>query len=124
MAITNPLNPYDDPHQAKKPAIASPSIGPMPVVRQVRAPLTPDGSFPARPRRVGPKRMRKRDRPRCGAKTRKGVPCVRKAVPSKARCPNHGGMSTGPKTTEGKAKSALNGRWGRGKRPAEGVTQR
>ncbi|QDA56019.1 hypothetical protein FHQ07_01135 [Thermomonas aquatica] len=52
--------------------------------------------------------MRKRDRPLCGAKTRKGFPCVRKVVPGKARCPNHGGLSTGPKTAEGKARAAMN----------------
>ena len=51
---------------------------------------------------------RKRDRVACGAKTRKGTPCARRAVEGKARCPNHGGLSTGPKTPEGRAKALLN----------------
>lgn len=40
---------------------------------------------------------------RCGAKTRKGTPCRAKPLPGKRRCKFHGGMSTGPKTPEGKA---------------------
>jgi hypothetical protein len=40
----------------------------------------------------------------CGAKTRRDKPCVAKALPN-GRCRNHGGLSTGPKTPEGKARS-------------------
>ena len=43
----------------------------------------------------------------CGAKTRAGKACVRKAL-SNGRCPNHGGLSTGPKTAAGKARSLAN----------------
>jgi hypothetical protein len=43
----------------------------------------------------------------CGATTRRGTPCQRKVWPGK-RCINHGGLSTGPKTTEGKFRSAMN----------------
>ena len=50
----------------------------------------------------------KRGRVLCGARTRQGRPCVRRAAPGKCRCPNHGGSSTGPKTPEGKARSARN----------------
>jgi hypothetical protein len=46
----------------------------------------------------------------CGAKTRKGTPCKLKAIYASGRCKFHGGLSTGPRTTEGKAKSALNGK--------------
>lgn len=42
---------------------------------------------------------------RCGAKTRAGHPCRRKPVQGKRRCPNHGGLSTGPITPEGKARA-------------------
>lgn len=42
----------------------------------------------------------------CGAKTRSGEPCKAKAMPGKRRCKNHGGMSTGPKTPEGRARIA------------------
>jgi hypothetical protein len=41
----------------------------------------------------------------CGAKTRKGTPCQRHLLLKGGKCPNHGGMSTGPKTPEGRAKS-------------------
>jgi len=38
-----------------------------------------------------------RTRRRCRAKTRKGRPCVAKALPN-GRCRHHGGLSTGPRT--------------------------
>ena len=40
----------------------------------------------------------------CGAKTRRGTMCVATAMKN-GRCKNHGGLSTGPKTPEGKAKA-------------------
>ena len=50
----------------------------------------------------------KRLRPKCGAKTRTGRPCIALAVwdkendcPVNGRCRFHGGLSTGPKTVEG-----------------------
>ncbi|MCR9140134.1 MAG: helix-turn-helix domain-containing protein [Alphaproteobacteria bacterium] len=42
----------------------------------------------------------------CGAKTRKGTPCQAKALPGKKRCKYHGGMSTGPKTADGRERIA------------------
>jgi hypothetical protein len=45
---------------------------------------------------------------RCGARTRSGRPCMRKVVLGKKRCPNHGGLSTGPRTPEGRARSLAN----------------
>ena len=38
--------------------------------------------------------------PRCGARTRAGVPCKAPAMPA-GRCRMHGGASTGPRTAEG-----------------------
>ncbi len=54
-------------------------------------------------------------RVRCGAKTRKGHPCKAKSLPGKRRCKFHGGMSTGPRTPEGKAAvgAAAKARWAR-----------
>lgn len=43
----------------------------------------------------------------CNAKTRSGRPCRALALPS-GRCRWHGGMSTGPRTPEGRARSAQN----------------
>ena len=40
----------------------------------------------------------------CGAKTRKGIPCKCKALLRGGKCKFHGGMSTGAKTPEGKAR--------------------
>jgi hypothetical protein len=59
--------------------------------------------------------QQERDRSLCCARTRKGFPCVRRVVPGKRRCPNHGGMSTGPKTAAGKARiaAAQRARWQR-----------
>lgn len=43
----------------------------------------------------------------CGAQTRKGTPCRCRAG-ANGRCKYHGGMSTGPKTVEGKKTVARN----------------
>ncbi len=44
---------------------------------------------------------------RCGAKTRRRTPCQRKALRN-GRCRNHGGMSTGPRTPEGRLRALAN----------------
>jgi hypothetical protein len=41
-------------------------------------------------------------RPSCGAKTRAGSPCRAKVLPGKIKCRLHGGLSTGPKTDQGR----------------------
>lgn len=51
----------------------------------------------------------------CHAKTKTGKPCQSRPCPGNVRCKWHGGMSTGPKSTEGKAKSLANLRQNRGK---------
>jgi hypothetical protein len=50
--------------------------------------------------------LRRKDRPRCGARTRKGTPCLVRVEAGKRRCRFHGGLSTGPRTAEGKARIA------------------
>ncbi len=52
--------------------------------------------------------MKPEGRDTCGAKTRAGTPCKRKDLLQGGRCRLHGGLSTGPKTLEGKRRSALN----------------
>ena len=59
----------------------------------------------------------RRLRPRCGAKTRQGTPCRAPAVwdrerdrPRNGRCRMHGGLSTGPRTPEGRRVAADNAR--------------
>tara|TARA_B100001057_G_C22801530_1_gene931712 strand:+ start:301 stop:588 length:288 start_codon:yes stop_codon:yes gene_type:complete len=42
----------------------------------------------------------------CGAKTRTGSPCAKFPIAGKRRCRLHGGLSTGPRTEEGKKKIA------------------
>jgi hypothetical protein len=44
-------------------------------------------------------------RVKCGAQTRRGTFCQRKAL-ANGRCPNHGGLSTGPKTEGGRKRIA------------------
>lgn len=45
----------------------------------------------------------------CGGRRRRdGQPCEALSVPGKRRCRWHGGMSTGPKTPEGKARVTMN----------------
>lgn len=48
----------------------------------------------------------KTQRPLCGARTRSGTGCKARCVVGKRRCRMHGGLSTGPKTTEGRARIA------------------
>ena len=43
---------------------------------------------------------------KCGAKTRKGMPCQMKPARSNGRCRFHGGLSTGPRTAEGRQRIA------------------
>jgi DNA-binding XRE family transcriptional regulator len=49
----------------------------------------------------------------CGAQTRKGHPCRNMSEAGRRRCKFHGGLSTGPKTPEGKARiaEAQRARW-------------
>jgi hypothetical protein len=54
----------------------------------------------------------KSERPRCGARTRVNTPCRALAIwdrqldrPRNGRCRMHGGLSTGPKTAEGRRRS-------------------
>ncbi|WP_198731798.1 helix-turn-helix domain-containing protein [Paracoccus tegillarcae] len=42
----------------------------------------------------------------CKAMTRAGTPCRLQSEPGKQRCRLHGGLSTGPRTAEGKARIA------------------
>ena len=51
----------------------------------------------------------------CSARTRAGTPCKRRDLYANGRCKLHGGMSTGPKTPQGRRQSAENGH--RGGRP-------
>jgi hypothetical protein len=44
--------------------------------------------------------------PRCGARTRAGCACRAPAIHGKLRCRMHGGRSTGPRTSEGRARIA------------------
>lgn len=57
----------------------------------------------------------------CGARTRFGTPCKRRDLYRSGRCRLHGGLSTGPKTRDGKARSAINaGRLQAERTPCEG----
>ena len=42
---------------------------------------------------------------RCLAKTRRSTPCQKAALKGKTRCRLHGGLSSGPKTPAGKART-------------------
>jgi hypothetical protein len=51
----------------------------------------------------------------CLAKTRQGTPCQKPPLNGKTRCRLHGGLSTGPKTPEGKARIVA-AQWKHGRR--------
>ena len=63
--------------------------------------------------------------PRCGAKarTRGGRPCQAPAIRGKTRCRMHGGLSTGPRTPEGLAKSRR-ARWTHGQYAQDTIAAR
>lgn len=52
------------------------------------------------------KAMRALCKKTCGARNRKGGFCFMKPIPGKKRCRFHGGLSTGPRTEEGRARCA------------------
>src|SRR5262249_786506 len=52
-----------------------------------------------------PWRLPRGERPRCEARTRSGSPCKRAGLRN-GRCPNHGGLSTGPKSKAGRSRIA------------------
>ena len=67
-----------------------------------------------------PLRPSKEERPRCGARTRAGGRCQARALwhpgelaPRNGRCRMHGGLSTGPRTEEGRRRSVEAGARGR-----------
>ena len=60
---------------------------------------------------------------KCLAKTRRGTACQKPPIKGKRRCRLHGGLSTGPKTPEGKARISA-AHWKHGKRSKRFVEQR
>jgi len=59
---------------------------------------------------------------RCGARTRKGMPCQAPAMRNR-RCRMHGGASTGPRTPEGLERCRL-ANWKHGEYSAKALEQR
>ena len=51
----------------------------------------------------------------CNAKTRSGSRCLKPPIKGRNRCRLHGGLSTGPKTPEGKA-ACIAANWKHGQR--------
>ena len=51
----------------------------------------------------------------CLAKTRSGVPCQKHPIAGRTRCRLHGGLSTGPRSPEGKA-ACVAAHWKHGRR--------
>ena len=51
----------------------------------------------------------------CGARTRRGTACQKPPLAGKTLCRLHGGLSTGPRTVEGKARIAA-AQWKHGRR--------
>lgn len=72
---------------------ASPNVGDFPHTMRARGGVLVENGKHSR-------------RQTCGARTRKGTPCRANAINGKERCRFHGGMSTGPRTPEGRARIA------------------
>ena len=60
---------------------------------------------------------------RCEAKTRRGTACQKPPLNGKTKCRLHGGLSTGPRTAEGKARIAA-AHWKHGWRTKKFVEMR
>ena len=69
--------------------------------------------------RFGPKRPVDR----CNARTRRGTACQKPPMKGKKRCRLHGGLSTGPRTAEGKKRIAA-AHWKHGRRSKKFVEMR
>ena len=51
--------------------------------------------------------IKARRAPRCQATSKQTrLQCARAAIPGRSKCRHHGGLSTGPKTTQGRARCA------------------
>lgn len=92
---------------AEKIGAAAGMVNPLPLHNKT---VSTEGTFhePPKPKEaVKPKRLKQTSTPRkvCGAETRSGTPCQNTRLYSSGRCKNHGGLSTGPRTPEGKARS-------------------
>lgn len=60
----------------------------------------------------------------CGAKTRAGHPCRSRVIFGNGRCKCHGGLSTGPKTSEGRMRALANLKRGAARaEPHEGLNK-
>ena len=53
-----------------------------------------------------PMKEARNNNPLCGARTRSDNPCRKYPIKGKRRCRLHGGLSTGPRTAEGRARIA------------------
>jgi hypothetical protein len=58
---------------------------------------------------------KQKDTKLCLAKTRSGAPCQKNPIANRTRCRLHGGLSTGPRTPEGKARCVA-AHWKHGRR--------
>jgi hypothetical protein len=89
-----------EPAQEAKPEPIAITVEPAPALLPI---LVPARRLPPLPYNPIPSNKT------CGARTRAGTPCQSRALYRSGRCKNHGGLSTGPKSAEGKAKVARNG---------------
>jgi len=111
-AANGKANPDDTPAPIKSGSIreAEPVLEPEPV--------TPAPATSAEPMNANESKPRLAPRPFnpipsnkvCGARTKRGTLCQSRDLYRSGRCKNHGGMSTGPRSAEGKARVAMNGR--------------
>ncbi len=61
----------------------------------------------------------------CGARCRTGLPCKRRPVPGKKRCPNHGGLNRSDRTPQGRINAGKGLReWHAARRAAKAAQSR
>ena len=72
---------------------------------------------------IEPKNIERNATELCLAKTRSGKLCQKQPIVGKTKCRLHGGLSTGPKTPEGKAR-CIAAHWKHGRRSKAFVERR
>ena len=104
-----PIEP--EPSPEPEPIVITVVPAPMPEPAEMNANESPPAETKPRAPRLPPRPANPiPSNEICGARTKRGTICQSRTLYRSGRCKNHGGMSTGPKSAEGKARVAQNAR--------------
>ena len=95
------MNPADDPLER----LIEVELQRLRSLREAKAAKSKSWRARYSAKQVAAQGRRRRSKLKCAARTRRGTACQRKAL-ANGRCPNHGGLSTGPRTEAGRQRIA------------------